>query len=35
MTDRKGVDPERMRGRKELGGVKGGETIIRTYYMRN
>jgi hypothetical protein len=34
VRDRKGVDLDRRRGRKELGGVEGGETLIRIYYVR-
>jgi len=34
MRDRKGVDPERRGGGEDLGGVKGGETVIRIYRMR-
>lgn len=29
--DRKGADPDRRGGREKLGGVKGGETIIRIF----
>jgi len=34
MRNRKGLDPESRGGGEELGGVKGGETIIRIYCMR-
>jgi hypothetical protein len=34
MRDRKGVDPNRRGSKEELGGVEGGETIFRIYYMR-
>ena len=34
MRDRKGVDLDGRRGGEELGGVEGGETIIRIYYVR-
>ena len=34
MRDRKGVDPDRRGGEEVLGGVKGGETVIRIYRMR-
>jgi hypothetical protein len=34
MRDSKAVDLDRRRGREELEGVEGGETIIWIYYMR-
>lgn len=33
--DRKGVDWDGRGGGEGLGGVEGGETIIRIYYVRN
>jgi hypothetical protein len=33
MRDKKGVDLDGRRGGEELGGVEGGETIIRIYYV--
>ena len=34
MRDRKGLDLDRGRGRKEVKGVEGEETIIRVDYMK-
>lgn len=34
MRHRKGVALDGKVGREELGGVEGGETIIRIYYVR-
>lgn len=34
MRNRKGIDPDVMKRRKELDGVEGGESIIRAYYVR-
>ena len=34
MRDRKGVDLEGKGGGEELGGINGGKTVIRIYYMR-
>lgn len=34
MGDRKGVDLDGRAGGKKLGGVEGGSTIIRIYYVR-
>lgn len=34
MRDGKGVDPDGRGSGKELGGVEGGESVIRVYYMR-
>lgn len=34
MRDRNGVDPDEKGGREELGGIGGGETIIRMYNVR-
>lgn len=34
MRDRKGMDPEGGRGGEELGGLEGGDTVIRIYCIR-
>ena len=34
MRDRKGIDPDGKRGGEELGGVEGGEIVIRIYCVR-
>lgn len=34
MRERKGIDANVKGGGKELGGLEGGETIIRIYYAR-
>lgn len=34
MWDRKGVDPDGKGGGEELGEVEGGETVIRTDFVR-
>lgn len=34
MRDRKEVDLDGGQGREELGGVEGGETVTRIYYVR-
>lgn len=34
MRDRKRIDPDGRGVGKELGGVEGGRTIIRVYYVR-
>jgi hypothetical protein len=34
VRDRNGVDLDERRGREELGGVEGGETMVQIYYMR-
>jgi hypothetical protein len=35
MRDRKGVDSKGRGGREDLGGVGGGQIIIRLYCMKN
>lgn len=34
MREKKGVDPDGRRGEEELGGVEGGTSIIRIYFVR-
>lgn len=32
---RNGVDPNGREGGEDMGGIKGGEGVIRLYYMKN